>query len=235
MDNHSIHLLIHRIHRILALSLCYVMSTTCQTCRCQASTIFKLWPKKLQCAAHVPPWLCWLTFFSATGCCLVDAVIHQVLCPQNHSTLILAMVNLQEKGNGTQNQRGVNNLLGLDPVVVIVRGAAKGIKAFHLKLAYLSFFPFVKILPVSNDSVIRYHFCFAWIPNPHSFHSFSVNPYDIPNLLCFWGEVSEAMVLWFFLFCFVYLCLFIIFRSESWCCRFDSLLFDSYRCHTIDS
>ena len=42
-------------------------------------------------------------------------------------------------------------------------------------------------------------------------------------------------VLRFFLICFVYLCLFIIFRSESWRCRFDSLLFDSYRCHTIDS
>ena len=43
------------------------------------------------------------------------------------------------------------------------------------------------------------------------------------------------LVLQFFLFCFVYLCLFIIFRSESWHCCFDSLLFDSYRCHTIDS
>ena len=42
------------------------------------------------------------------------------------------------------------------------------------------------------------------------------------------------LVLQFFLFCFVYLCLFIISRSESWCCHFDSLLFDSYRCHTID-
>ena len=39
----------------------------------------------------------------------------------------------------------------------------------------------------------------------------------------------------FFLFCFVYLCLFTIFRSESWRCHFHSLLFDSYRCHTIDS
>ena len=38
-----------------------------------------------------------------------------------------------------------------------------------------------------------------------------------------------------FSYCFVYLCLFIIFRSESWRCRFDSLLFDSYHCHTIDS
>ena len=45
----------------------------------------------------------------------------------------------------------------------------------------------------------------------------------------------ELLVLQFFLFCFVYLCLFIIFRSESWCCHFDSLLFDSYRCNTIDS
>ena len=43
------------------------------------------------------------------------------------------------------------------------------------------------------------------------------------------------MLLRFFLFCFVYLCLFIIFRSESWCCCFDSLLLDSYHCHTIDS
>ena len=36
-------------------------------------------------------------------------------------------------------------------------------------------------------------------------------------------------LLQFFLFCFVYLCLLIVFRSESWRCRFDSLLFDSYR------
>ena len=48
------------------------------------------------------------------------------------------------------------------------------------------------------------------------------------------GRVTGRL-LQFFLFCFVYLCLFIIFRSESWRCRFDSLLFDSYRCHTIDS
>ena len=48
------------------------------------------------------------------------------------------------------------------------------------------------------------------------------------------GEPPNPL-LQFFLFCFVYLCLFIIFRSESWCCCFDSLLFDSYRCHTIDS
>ena len=55
----------------------------------------------------------------------------------------------------------------------------------------------------------------------------------IPHL---WHPLwSQRKVLWFFLFCFVYLCLFIIFRSESWRCRFDSLLFDSYHCHTIDS
>ena len=47
--------------------------------------------------------------------------------------------------------------------------------------------------------------------------------------------VHSQGLLQFFLFCFVYLCLFIIFRSESWRCRFDSLLFDSYCCHTIDS
>ena len=47
--------------------------------------------------------------------------------------------------------------------------------------------------------------------------------------------VQSNLMLRFFLFCFVYLCLFIIFRSESWCCCFDSLLFDSYCCHTIDS
>ena len=47
--------------------------------------------------------------------------------------------------------------------------------------------------------------------------------------------VKRRTLLRFFLFCFVYLCLFIIFRSELWCCRFDSLLFDSYHCHTIDS
>ena len=33
----------------------------------------------------------------------------------------------------------------------------------------------------------------------------------------------------------LFTCLFIIFRSESWHCGFDSLLFDSYCCHTIDS
>ena len=49
------------------------------------------------------------------------------------------------------------------------------------------------------------------------------------------GVQKYGGVLQFFLFCFVYLCLFIIFRSESWRCRFDSLLFDSYHCHTIDS
>ena len=49
-----------------------------------------------------------------------------------------------------------------------------------------------------------------------------------------WNQQSHR-VLWFFLFCFVYPCLFIIFRSESWHCCFDSLLFDSYHCHTIDS
>ena len=38
---------------------------------------------------------------------------------------------------------------------------------------------------------------------------------------------NKLRVLRFFLFCLVYLCLFIIFRSESWCCHFDSLLFDS--------
>ena len=50
--------------------------------------------------------------------------------------------------------------------------------------------------------------------------------------LCLWMLNHE---LDFVMICFVYLCLFIIFRSESWHCRFDSLLFDSYRCHTIDS
>ena len=43
-----------------------------------------------------------------------------------------------------------------------------------------------------------------------------------------------GILLQFFLFCLVYLYLFIIF-SKSWRCRFDSLLFDSYHCHTIDS
>ena len=48
-------------------------------------------------------------------------------------------------------------------------------------------------------------------------------------------RIQMENLLRFFLFCFVYLCLFIIFRSESWRCCFDSPLFDSYRCHTIDS
>ena len=48
-------------------------------------------------------------------------------------------------------------------------------------------------------------------------------------------QTSSWHLLRFFLFCFVYLCLFIIFRSESWRCHFDSLLFDSYCCHIIDS
>ena len=36
------------------------------------------------------------------------------------------------------------------------------------------------------------------------------------------GKTTIAYMLRFFLFCFVYLCLFIIFRSESWHCHFDS-------------
>ena len=54
---------------------------------------------------------------------------------------------------------------------------------------------------------------------------------ELLNLL----GIKSALLLQFFLFCFVYLCHFIIFRSESWRCHFDSLLFDSYHCHTIDS
>ena len=68
----------------------------------------------------------------------------------------------------------------------------------------------------------------------------SISPTARTATLAHWAEMLDDHVLQFlglqfFLFCFVYLCLFIIPRSESWRCCFDSLLFDSYRCHTIDS
>src|SRR5580692_4577196 len=70
--------------------------------------------------------------------------------------------------------------------------------------------------------------------SPQSRYSvLSVLPHHTPSLESLDGK--KGVVLQFFLFCFVYLCLFIIFRSESWRCHFDSLLFDSYHCHTIDS
>ena len=59
--------------------------------------------------------------------------------------------------------------------------------------------------------------------------------YDTYHFLHSCASLSEWIAVTIFLFCFVYLCLFIIFRSESWCCHIDSLLFDSYHCHTIDS
>ena len=75
---------------------------------------------------------------------------------------------------------------------------------------------------------------FKICPSPQSRYSvLSDLPHCTPSLKSL--DSKRGVVLRFFLFCFVYLCLFIIFRSESWCCRFDSLLFDSYCCHTIDS
>ena len=75
---------------------------------------------------------------------------------------------------------------------------------------------------------------FKICPSPQSHYSvLSVLPHRTPSLESL--DNKRGVVLQFFLFCFVYLCLFIIFRSESWRCRFDSLLFDSYRCHTIGS
>ena len=72
-------------------------------------------------------------------------------------------------------------------------------------------------------------------PSPQSCYSvlFVLPHRSTPSLESL--DSRRGVVLRFFLFCFVYLCLFIIFRSESWHCCFDSLLFDSYRCHTIDS
>ena len=60
-------------------------------------------------------------------------------------------------------------------------------------------------------------------------HAFQTMQLDRFKLIAtgFKGDRLQ-LVLQFFLFCFVYLSLFIIFRSESWHCRFDSLLFDSY-------
>ena len=70
--------------------------------------------------------------------------------------------------------------------------------------------------------------------SPQSRYSvLSVLPHCTPSLESL--DSKRGVVLRFFLFCFVYLCRFIISRSESWHCRFDSLLLDSYRCHTIDS
>ena len=75
---------------------------------------------------------------------------------------------------------------------------------------------------------------FKIYPSPQSRYSvLSVLPHRTPSLES--SDSKRGVVLRFFLFCFVYLSLFITFRSESWCCRFDSLLFDSYHCHTIDS
>ena len=73
--------------------------------------------------------------------------------------------------------------------------------------------------------------------SPQSRYSvLSVLPHRTPSLESLDSKRGVVLRFFlFFLFCFVYLCLFIIFRSESWCCRFDSLLFDSYCCHTIDS
>ena len=59
--------------------------------------------------------------------------------------------------------------------------------------------------------------------------------WDLDRLIIIIIGINLSTVLQFFLFCFVYLWLFIIFRSESWRCHFNSLLFDSYHCHTIDS
>ena len=74
---------------------------------------------------------------------------------------------------------------------------------------------------------------FKIYPSPQSCYSvLSVLPCRTPSLESL--DSKRGVVLQFFLFCFVYLCLF-IFRSESWHCHFDSLLFDSYHCHTIDS
>ena len=75
---------------------------------------------------------------------------------------------------------------------------------------------------------------FKICPSPQSRYSLlSVLPRHTPSLESL--DSKRGVVLGFFLFCLVYLCLFIIFRSESWRCRFDSLPLDSYHCHTIDS
>ena len=69
---------------------------------------------------------------------------------------------------------------------------------------------------------------FKICPSPQSRYSvLSDLPHHPPSLESL--DSKRGVVLQFFLFCLVYLCLFIIFRSESWCCCFDSLLFD--HCH----
>ena len=65
--------------------------------------------------------------------------------------------------------------------------------------------------------------------SPQSHYSdLSVLPHRTPSLESL--DSKRGVVLRFFLFCFVYLCLFIIFRSESWHCRFDSLLSGNRQC-----
>ena len=84
------------------------------------------------------------------------------------------------------------------------------------------------------DHVFSTPLNFKICPSPQSCYSvLSVLPHRTPSLESL--DSKRGVVIQIFLFCFVYLCLFIIFRSESWRCRFDSLLFDSYHCHTIDS
>ena len=82
--------------------------------------------------------------------------------------------------------------------------------------------------------------CYPMYPSPENCHHHPQAHLPVHwelFLVCF---QHLYLVLQFFLFCLVYLCLFTIFRSESWHCHFDSLLFDSllfdsYLCHTIDS
>ena len=117
------------------------------------------------------------------------------------------------------------------------------------RMAGLSFIHF--ILAMGYFILCGRFFIHSFHPCPGLFHSawqvfhslVSSLPWDISFHMAgfsFIGFIPALgyfilCVLQFFLFCFVYLWLFIIFRSESWRCRFDSLLFDLYRCHTIDS
>ena len=106
--------------------------------------------------------------------------------------------------------------------IVVLNKKSRGLR--HISGPYICNGALVKFIKQNKKTYqrLKTHMHLEPSPCPHA----SCHPLPYPY---------AHPLLRFFSFCFVYLCLFIIFRSESWCCRFDSLLFDSYCCHTIDS